>query len=80
MHDLQIPLRVTAGTVYLRFHGTVKYGGDYPAVELKTWARRIESWRKDGLSIFAYFNNDVGGYALKNAAELKALLGNGGGT
>jgi uncharacterized protein YecE (DUF72 family) len=80
MHDLQIPLRVTSRTVYLRFHGTVKYGGDYSAGELKTWARRIKSWRQDGLSIFAYFNNDAGGYALKNAAALRALLGNSGGT
>jgi uncharacterized protein YecE (DUF72 family) len=75
MHHLQIPLRVTARTVYLRFHGTAKHGGDYQAAQLKTWARQIDSWRKDGLSIFVYFNNDVGGYAIRNAASLKTLLG-----
>jgi uncharacterized protein YecE (DUF72 family) len=80
MRHLEIPLRVTARTVYLRFHGTAKHGGDYQAAELRAWARRIESWRKEGLSIFAYFNNDVGGYAIKNAAALKVLLGNRGGT
>src|SRR5262249_44926919 len=47
MHSLQTPLRVTADMVYLRFHGTVKYGGDYPARELSIWARRMVRWRRE---------------------------------
>jgi uncharacterized protein YecE (DUF72 family) len=73
IHDkqsLQVPLRVTASPVYLRFHGDAQHGGDYPQHELEIWASRISSWQKEGLDVFAYFNNDWGGFALKNARTL----------
>jgi uncharacterized protein YecE (DUF72 family) len=77
IHDmrlLQVPLRVTAPPVYVRFRGDVAHGGDYQEAELEAWARHIGGWRSQGLDIFAYFNNDVAGYALKNARALKRLL------
>jgi uncharacterized protein YecE (DUF72 family) len=80
LHDmppLQIPLRVTAAPVYIRFHGNAGHGGDYSLARLERWAGRIDNWRRQGLDVFAYFNNDVGGYALKNAMTLRSLLEDG---
>ncbi|MBN1247390.1 MAG: DUF72 domain-containing protein [Anaerolineae bacterium] len=74
MHPLQVPLRITAPPVYVRFHGDPTHGGDYQEAERETWARRIDGWRAQGLDVFVYFNNDVAGYALKNARTLKRLL------
>jgi uncharacterized protein YecE (DUF72 family) len=76
LHDhplLEAPCRITGPAVYVRFHGGVSHAGDYSAETLKVWARRIRSWRRDR-QVYAYFNNDVGGYALQNAATLKAML------
>lgn len=74
LHDmppLRIPFRITASPVYLRFHGDAAHGGDYPDAALEAWARRIADWRSQGLDVFAYFNNDACGHALKNARTLK---------
>ncbi len=73
MHPLDVPVRVTAPPVYVRFHGD-HYAGDYSLDMLKTWAERIARWNQEGLDVFVYFNNDVGGFAVKNARELKELL------
>ena len=74
MRPLVVPPRVTAPPVYIRFHGDPAHGGDYPRAALATWARRIDDWRGQRLDVFAYFNNDVGGYALANARTLRDLL------
>jgi uncharacterized protein YecE (DUF72 family) len=78
MHPLQVPCRVTATTVYLRFHGDMEHHGDYPLATLAAWAERIKDWHRQSLDVFAYFNNDIFGYAVKNAMALKELLGRGG--
>jgi uncharacterized protein YecE (DUF72 family) len=69
-------LEITAEFTYVRFHGPgeARYAGSYPTQTLKKWARRIKEWRKDLSGIYVYFNNDVGGHAVRNAKELKALL------
>ncbi|MCE3242993.1 MAG: hypothetical protein K0Q83_3500 [Deltaproteobacteria bacterium] len=41
---------------------------------LGVYAREIEGYLKSGLDAYVYFNNDLHGHALKNAATLKALL------
>jgi len=74
MRPLQVPIRITASPVYIRFHGDPNHGGDYPLAALETWARRIHDWHHHGLRVFAYFNNDVGGYALEDAKALKRLI------
>jgi len=79
IHDLgrmKIPLEITADFTYIRFHGPgeAKYKGSYPDKALQEWARRISGWRSELSGIYVYFNNDVGGWAVKNAAELKQLL------
>lgn len=63
----------TAADVYIRFHGVSQwYRHDYSNAELSIWAARIaESGAK---SVWAYFNNDRDGYAVKNAKALSILL------
>jgi uncharacterized protein YecE (DUF72 family) len=71
-------LRATAPFVYVRFHGPDRehmYAGSYSEEDLAWWAERIREWQAGGHSVFAYFNNDGHGYALKNADTLKARLG-----
>jgi uncharacterized protein YecE (DUF72 family) len=77
MPPLQVPLRITAKFVYLRFHGDVDHAGDYPLETLAAWVERIQTWQRNGLAVFAYFNNDTGGMAVRNALTLKQLLGQG---
>jgi uncharacterized protein YecE (DUF72 family) len=63
----------TAEDIYIRFHGTSAwYRHDYSGDELGIWAARI---RKSGAKrVWAYFNNDREGFAIKNAKRLLKLL------
>ncbi len=71
--DFTAPLVTTADFAYLRFHGGRKMsGGNYTAEELAGWARRIADFNV--ATVFAYFNNDAGGFAVENALALKRLL------
>jgi len=69
-------LEITAEFTYVRFHGPgeARYAGSYPTQTLKKWATRIKEWRRDLSGIYVYFNNDVGGHAIRNAKELRDLL------
>ena len=60
---------LTADFTYLRFHHG---GGDgnYAHQKLAAWARRIEEWR-ESVDVYAYFNNDWGGFAVENGLWLK---------
>lgn len=59
----------TADEVYVRFHGTTKwYRHDYSKAELAAWVERIRA--SGAKRVWAYFNNDREGYAIKNAREL----------
>jgi uncharacterized protein YecE (DUF72 family) len=63
----------TADDVYVRFHGTKRwYRHDYSKAELAVWAGRIRS--SGARRVWAYFNNDREGYAIKNARELLRQL------
>jgi uncharacterized protein YecE (DUF72 family) len=63
----------TGEEVYVRFHGKTKwYRHDYTREELAVWVERI---RESGAKrVWAYFNNDRDGLAIKNAKELSAQL------
>jgi uncharacterized protein YecE (DUF72 family) len=74
MYPLEVPLRVTAPPVYIRLHGDMDHYGDYSPAALETWATRIEGWHGEKLDVYVYFNNDIGGYAVKNALALKSRL------
>ena len=61
--------------VYVRFHGaTGTYTGDYARPRLERWAEWLDEQRRGGIVVYAYFNNDVGGYAPRNALTLRRLL------
>lgn len=61
--------------VYIRFHGTSgHYKGSYSRRRLAVWAERIQGWSAEGRDVFAYFNNDPGASAPRNAQVLLRLL------
>jgi uncharacterized protein YecE (DUF72 family) len=65
---------VTSDLVYLRFHGPERlYASNYSDEMLREWAERIRGWRAEGRDVFAYFNNDEQGFAVKNALRLREL-------
>ena len=76
IHDLLAghPRVVTTGWVYLRFHGR-HYAGRYAPATLRAWARWIRARLAGGLDVYAYFNNDVGGAAVLDAADLRRYVG-----
>ena len=75
VHDMieKHPRRVTTGWVYLRFHGK-QYGGSYSPQYLATRAREIQDYLADGLDVYAYFNNDRHGHAVRNALDLRRYV------
>jgi uncharacterized protein YecE (DUF72 family) len=75
--NLPCVLRATADFVYVRLHGPDQqylYGGSYSEPDLRWWAERIGEWRSGGRDVYAYFNNDGAGNAVRNAETLRALL------
>jgi len=75
IHDMfgDHPRVVTAEWLYFRFHGA-RPSGDYTPRQLAVYARRIEEHLDRGLDVYAYFNNDAHGYALRNAMRLRRRL------
>jgi len=70
-------LRATSTFVYVRLHGPDHehlYGGAYSDDDLAWWADRVREWEVGGREVYAYFNNDGGGNAVRNARTLRALL------
>src|SRR5919201_471052 len=60
LHDMKGSAsgRLTVGPfVYVRFHGTTKYGGRYDDETLESWAEWLTPLIRDGVRIYAYFNN-----------------------
>ena len=75
--NLPCILRATAPFVYVRLHGPDSqylYGGSYSDTDLHWWAQRISEWASQGKEVYAYFNNDGGGNAVRNALVLQRLL------
>jgi uncharacterized protein YecE (DUF72 family) len=75
--NLPCVLRVTTDFAYLRLHGPDQhhlYAGSYSDTDLAWWADRISEWQASGRDVFAYFNNDGGANAVRNARTLQGLL------
>jgi uncharacterized protein YecE (DUF72 family) len=65
---------LTTDYTFVRFHGGTRgRNGNYSHSELAEWAGRLDRWSKQ-VDVFAYFNNDWEGYAIKNATILKKQL------
>lgn len=75
MHGSSTPRIVVGPFVYVRFHfGTRKYGGRYEDARLDEWADWLSARSLDRLDVFAYFNNDTGGHAPRDAARLRERI------
>jgi uncharacterized protein YecE (DUF72 family) len=65
---------LTADWTFVRFHyGHRGRNGNYSERELEDWKRRIAAWRVN-VDVYAYFNNDWEGYAVRNALWLQEHL------
>ena len=74
MRDSASP-RVTAGPfAYVRFHGITRYGGRYPDEHLADWASWMRAQHGNGRDVYAYFNNDIGGHAPRDAVRLRGMI------
>ncbi|QEW01982.1 DUF72 domain-containing protein [Microbacterium lushaniae] len=69
-------LRATASFVYVRLHGPddTLYNGSYSPDAIAWWADRIREWLAQGRDVYAYFNNDLGGNAVRDAWALRDAL------
>jgi uncharacterized protein YecE (DUF72 family) len=78
LHDMRgsaTPRERVGPFVYVRFHGaTSKYGGGYPEERLCSWADWLNGQRDEGCDVYAYFNNDIGGHAPRDAVTLRRVL------
>ena len=60
---------------YVRFHGAGgKYSGGYPRQRLERWSDWLSGQQRAGVEVYAYFNNDIGGHAPRDAVTLRRLL------
>ena len=72
---LTCPRAATADFAYIRFHGSHQlYSSNYSDEELADWAKKLAQLAETAETVYVYFNNDAGGYALDNARTLRRLL------
>lgn len=75
MPRLTCPLAATADFAYIRFHGSRQlYSSNYSDEELADWAKKLAQLAETLETVYIYFNNDIGGYALDNARTLRKYL------
>ena len=77
LHDMQGSAsgRLSVGPfVYVRFHGTTRYGSRYDDEALEGWAEWLTPHIRKGIPVYAYFNNDVGGHAPRDAKRLRDAI------
>lgn len=66
---------ITAKNVYLRFHGPeALYASAYSDPVLQAFAQKMRGWAEEGHTVWAYFNNDIHGYAPADAQRLQLLV------
>jgi uncharacterized protein YecE (DUF72 family) len=66
------PTPVTGGWSYVRFHQGTPAGPDYRQAKLRRWAERIAALSAG--DVWAFFNNDHGGAAVRDARFLRGAL------
>jgi uncharacterized protein YecE (DUF72 family) len=64
----------TTNWMFIRLHQGRGQDGNYTPAQLREWAERVRSWRKEG-DVYLYFNDDWSGHAIREAARLKELVG-----
>jgi uncharacterized protein YecE (DUF72 family) len=81
LHDLLpgLPQMLTTDWTYARFHGPKaldeKYVGEYGGRRLWRASDRFAGWLEGGTDVYAYFNNDYGGAAVRDAQWLQRRFG-----
>jgi len=75
VHDLleNHPWMVTTDWMYLRYHG-IGYGGAYAHQRLSADADRVAHHLRSGRDVYAYFNNDIGGHAIRDADRFRRFV------
>jgi uncharacterized protein YecE (DUF72 family) len=66
-------LEITSDFTYVRMH-MPPHGLGYGERALQPWADRVIGWRRTGLDVFVYFNNDMEGHAVRDAKTLISLV------
>jgi uncharacterized protein YecE (DUF72 family) len=69
---VRVPDVVTGGWAYVRFHRGRDEEYGYTRRKLRRWADRIRGL--DARTVYAFFNNDPGGAAVRDAHTLTELL------
>ncbi len=77
-HSSRYPLpevRPTSDFMYFRFHGPQEmFTSSYSAAALRNWAITMKRFLGRRRDVYAYFNNDAGGYAPRDAQALLQQL------
>lgn len=70
------PVLLTADFAYVRLHGPGPgpYQGSYSDAALAGWAGRIREWSRNLKAVYFYFDNDMAGFAVRDALRLKTLV------
>jgi uncharacterized protein YecE (DUF72 family) len=72
------PFVLTTDWTFVRFHyGHRGRRGNYSQTELREWAGRLGEVAREA-DVYAYFNNDWEGFAVRNALDLRAMLARAG--
>jgi uncharacterized protein YecE (DUF72 family) len=75
MPGIASPEVTTADFAYIRFHGYGDmYSGNYPDAVLADWAKKLEKMAHGLKALYIYFNNDAGGFAIRNARTMREYL------
>ncbi len=77
LHDMagsETGQRRSGPFIYVRFHGPQRYTGRYLDDVLDRWAEWCAGFHSDGTPVYAYFNNDAGGHAPRDAVRLRDKL------
>ena len=66
---------VTSKNVYVRFHGPKElYASGYNPKMLQYYADKFRLWMAEGHEVWVYFNNDIHGYAFRDARKLMEMM------
>lgn len=77
LHDMagsESGVRRVGPFAYVRFHGLSRYAGSYGDEVLKGWADWLSGELHSGRDVYAYFNNDLGGHAPRDAVRLREMI------
>jgi uncharacterized protein YecE (DUF72 family) len=77
LHDMAVAptARLRVGPfVYVRFHGPTKYSGRYGDDTIAQWAEWLAECVRQRVPVYAYFNNDTGGHAPRDATRLREAV------